>query len=272
MRCADMDSSRFVSGLLAGLLGLTLSSAALASLQGRDVDGVAANGFEAYYDTVLNITWLADANYAQTSGSVSGGKLTWDAANSWAQGLSYFGITGWRLPHFEPVNGVSVSARSTLDGSTDAAYNIDSSSNELAYMYYTNLGLLAPVTPDWQFRTSYGLANGSVQVIPGVPGGKIVNLNSDFYWSNVAFSQDPAKAWGLWTKGSFAGYHAPDAKTYDHFAWAVHDGDPFKVDVVTSTPTVSEPSTGWLIMAGLGMGAYITRGRKKARVSQPYAV
>lgn len=33
------------------------------TLQGRDLDGNATT-FEAYYDTVLDITWLADANYA----------------------------------------------------------------------------------------------------------------------------------------------------------------------------------------------------------------
>ena len=36
------------------------------TLQGRDLDGNAAT-FEAYYDTVLDITWLADANAAGTT-------------------------------------------------------------------------------------------------------------------------------------------------------------------------------------------------------------
>jgi hypothetical protein len=35
------------------------------TLQGRDLDGNLTT-FEAYYDTALNITWLADANYAGT--------------------------------------------------------------------------------------------------------------------------------------------------------------------------------------------------------------
>jgi len=30
------------------------------------------------HDTVLNITWLQDANYAQTSGYDADGKMTWD--------------------------------------------------------------------------------------------------------------------------------------------------------------------------------------------------
>ena len=37
------------------------------TLQGRDLDGNAGNGFEAYYDTALDLTWLADGNHALTS-------------------------------------------------------------------------------------------------------------------------------------------------------------------------------------------------------------
>ena len=46
------------------------------TLQGRDLDG---NLFtiEAYYDTALNITWLADANYAKTSGYDADGLMNW---------------------------------------------------------------------------------------------------------------------------------------------------------------------------------------------------
>ena len=50
------------------------------------------------YDSVLNITWLSDANYAATqyveSGGVQGdadGRMNWSAANAWAAGLSYSG-------------------------------------------------------------------------------------------------------------------------------------------------------------------------------------
>ena len=32
------------------------------------------------YDTDLNITWLQDANYAQTSGFDADGKMTWNEA------------------------------------------------------------------------------------------------------------------------------------------------------------------------------------------------
>lgn len=44
------------------------------TLQARDLDGNLATT-EAYYDTVLNVTWLADANYAQTVSAANNGVL-----------------------------------------------------------------------------------------------------------------------------------------------------------------------------------------------------
>jgi hypothetical protein len=44
--------------------------AAHAALVGRDLDGDAAT-FEAYYDTALNIAWLADAGGISGDGDVS---------------------------------------------------------------------------------------------------------------------------------------------------------------------------------------------------------
>lgn len=75
--------------LLSGLVILA-SNAARATLIDR--------GGGMIYDTDLNITWLADANYAKTSGYDADGLMTWAAANAWAQNLTYGGYTDWRLP------------------------------------------------------------------------------------------------------------------------------------------------------------------------------
>ena len=78
------------SSLIAASL---ISGTAHAVLQGRDLNG-SAGSFEAYYDTDLNITWLANANV--------NGTMTWAAANTWAANLSFTnGINvydNWRLP------------------------------------------------------------------------------------------------------------------------------------------------------------------------------
>ena len=79
---------------------LLISTGANAALIGRDLDGNLTTA-EAYYDDQANLTWLADANYAQTSGYAGAdsiGRMNgWTEANNWASGLDMAGVTGWRL-------------------------------------------------------------------------------------------------------------------------------------------------------------------------------
>jgi hypothetical protein len=77
--------SRLIAGLL---LAAGLSNAAHAALQGRDLNG-SADSFEAYYDTELDLTWLADANFAKTSGYHGSGLMNWTDANAWVAGLTF---------------------------------------------------------------------------------------------------------------------------------------------------------------------------------------
>ena len=48
----------------------------VASLQSRDLDGNFSNGPEAFYDKALNITWLADGNFAKTSNYANSGAFS----------------------------------------------------------------------------------------------------------------------------------------------------------------------------------------------------
>jgi hypothetical protein len=83
-------------------LGLTTATQAVAisgqgswetTLQGRDLDGNLLNGFEAYYDTIQNMTWLSDANYIKTAGINNTG-LT----NGSLKTITAYGISEWALP------------------------------------------------------------------------------------------------------------------------------------------------------------------------------
>ena len=57
-------------------------------LQTRDLDG---NGqTDAFYDPVLNISWLRDATV--------NGPMTWTTVNNWADNLVFGGYDDWRLP------------------------------------------------------------------------------------------------------------------------------------------------------------------------------
>ena len=93
------------------------------------------------YDNVLDVTWLRDANYAQTSGYDADGRMTWTQANTWADSLSFTlgsaTYSEWRLPTATEVAPASIDYNSA--GTGDGGYNITRSSSELSYMYYVNL-------------------------------------------------------------------------------------------------------------------------------------
>lgn len=84
------------------------------------------------YDSDLNITWLADANYSQTSGYHSSGNMNWDdAANNWAADLTFGGNSNWRLPTVNEMQEL----RHDLGGTT-ASLAFDHNSN---YNLFSNL-------------------------------------------------------------------------------------------------------------------------------------
>jgi len=95
-------------------------------------------GGQAYYDTVADLTWLADANYAQTSGYDVDGLMSWQAANAWAAQLTVGGVSGWRLPDTIDVGNDGATYSNIYQG-VDYGYNITTHS-ELSNMFYNVLG------------------------------------------------------------------------------------------------------------------------------------
>jgi hypothetical protein len=165
------------------LAGLTLSSTASATLIVRPGGMV--------YDSVQNITWLADANYAQTSGYDTDGRMNWDAAVAWADGLIYGGYSDWRLPSAGPACGF--------------AFNCTGS--ELGHLFYVGLGATA-------FNS----------ILTGNPTelAKFTNIQSSVYWSGTEYAPSSYDAWVFNTNVGFQG--RPD-KGNAQYAWAVRPGD-----------------------------------------------
>lgn len=220
-------------GVLCACFGLLLSFLAHATavpgqgswettLLPRDLDGNPST-IEAYYDTVLNITWLADANAAGSS------TMTWYSAIAWAAGLNINGITGWRLPVVHPIDGTTADDMDlSYIGTEDRGYNVSapgtlyagSTASEMAYMFYNTLGNLAWCDPGTSTVSScsgpqagWGLTNT----------GPFSNLQSNPYWSNTTCYSN-LRAWDFHFD---AGNQGCSSKTYPGpiYAWAVHDGD-----------------------------------------------
>ena len=175
------------------LTALSISSAQAAAvpgqgtwettLQARDINGDSV--VDAYYDTALDITWLADWNV--------NGQKDWDTAKAWAAGLDVYGVTGWRLP-------------STVDDFSSLGGRPPVDSSEMAHMYYVTLENIG--YPD----AGYGLSNTA----------NFVSMQSDYYWSGTGSASDPRYAWYF---NPWGGGQGVDDKRTVKYAVAVHFGD-----------------------------------------------
>jgi PEP-CTERM motif len=202
------------------------------TLQARDLDG---NGnTDAYYDTALNITWLADTSAFQG---------TWDASKAWADNLVVGAYSDWRLPTMVDVGNNGCTTFSTAGGAnTDCGYNTDTGLSELAHMYYVTLGnkgYNAPGTGAGN-QPGWGLSNT----------GPFSNVQSDIYWSGVEYAPNASFAWYFNTSPGFQSFYV---KGYALYAWAVRPGD---------VAAVPEPQAYLLALAGLAVAGALARKRR----------
>jgi hypothetical protein len=197
------------------------------TLQARDLDGNGST--DAYYDTALNITWLADA------GAFSG---TWDDSKAWADNLVVGAYSDWRLPTM--VDTGTPGCSFAFSG-TDCGYNVSPSTSELAHLYHVTLGNKS------DFDTSGGAQSGS-----GLSNtGPFSNVQSSYYWSGVEYAPSASDAWGFAT---FAGYQDSVGKFVGLYAWAVRPGD---------VAAVPEPQAYLLALAGLAVAMVAARRRQR---------
>lgn len=239
------------------------------TLQGRDLDGNLAT-FEAYYDTSLNITWLADANYARTTGYDADGRMNWATATAWAASLNPYGsgITGWRLPTTNPIDGTTADDITfAWNGTEDYGMNVSapgtpfsgSTASEMAYLFYNTLGDKSRCDPITSTASScsgpqagWGLTNT----------GPFSNVQSaDYYWSATKYALDTSNAWTFYFYNGLQNLAMSSIIDYavylEFYAWAVHPGD-----VAAAASTVPVPAAAWLFGSGL-LGLIGVARRKK---------
>lgn len=208
------------------------------TLQGRDLDGNLATA-EAYYDTALGITWLANANHADS-------RMDWYEANGWVGTLSFDGTGGWRLPTWTDLGPPDCNYGFS---GADCGFNMDVASGEMVHMFYVTLGNLAYYdTSGVEAQPGWGLGNS----------GPFENLQADRYWTSETF---PGNVYSAIHFDFSTGEQYVTAKTAlgnaaDQYAWAVHSGD-------VGVP-IPEPGTVWMCAAGLIALGWAARRRARA--------
>ena len=230
------------------------------TLHARDLDGNLANGAEAYYDSSLNVTWLKDAFQARTSGYQArsfyapGDPLIWPLAVEWAENLSLYGITDWRLPKsFD--TGTPGCAHVPSGG--ECGWNVDPFSSELAHMFHETLGNISYLTPSGTVASGYGVTNTA----------NFDNVYEAYYWSETDFNADVA-----WNFNFGFGDQSLQVKTVQGSAvWAVLDGDRGRSLAANPPPpppppvsAVPEPSTYAMMALGLIAVAGMRRSALKS--------
>ena len=215
--------------------------------------GLIDRGNGMIYDDVLDITWLQDANYAQTSNHSqidTFGQMAWEDAEDWVQNLEYGGFTDWRLPDIT-ITSSDGKCTNTFSGG-ECGYNVDTSQSELAHMFYVNLGNLAFYREDGSSR---GPQYESVSFIDALTGEKVsfFNLASEHHWSDESYIDDTTG--NSWYFHFDNGLQSRKSNSSGAAAWAVRDGD------VIAATRIPEPATLAIFCLGL---AYLGYRRSKS--------
>jgi hypothetical protein len=158
------------------------------------------------YDTLNNISWLADANLAAANRfglpvcTASGaepcvnpsGSMSYQSAAAWVQAMNatnYLGHTNWQLPT-TPFNDSSC----PVTGPNGGSFGFTCSSSALGSLYYNALGLRAPNTavripnemvgPFSSFQPYIYWSQSSA----GLSGYYTFSFNSGYDGANTAFN------------------------------------------------------------------------------------
>lgn len=207
------------------VLAAGLSGAAQAALQGRDLNG-SIDSFEAYYDTDLNITWLADANFGS-------GAMTWINANNWAANLSIIDSVNtitydnWRLPDTLPYDA----------SCSDTSYEYGCTGSEMGHLFYVEFGGVAGSSPRYTDNANF----------------RLFDHIWDIYWS--ATWKYPSNAWVFDMETGWQAALSINLSGNKFRAWAVSDGD-------VGIAAIPEPETYVMMLAGLGLIVAAARRRR----------
>jgi hypothetical protein len=237
------------------------------TLQARDLTG--DNVADAFYDTVLDVTWLADANANlananQVPNVYAGGNLTWSAAMSWAGNLTLGGYTEWRLPKM--LDTGTAGCNFSFAGGTDCGHNSLTKSgatvySELSHLFHETLGNVGKYTTSGAVRPGvmgidYGLLNsGNFSNFEDL----ITPTLATYYWFGQEYAPNTVYAWAFVPADGGQFMFSKVDLSGQRLAIAVHEGD-----IGVAVTAVPEPETYAMLLAGLGLVGLARRRRNCA--------
>jgi hypothetical protein len=170
------------AGLCAGVLSSGVAEASL----------VASDDGETVYDTVNDVTWLANANLARTrSFGVRGinpdGSMGWTTAQEWITAMNaaeYLGSNRWSLP------ATSLPDDTCSQIPKAAAFGYGCVGSQMGHLYYRDLGGVKGSTIELQHGADYRLFN---------------NIQPYLYWSSTLWTRVPNSAFSFSFGNGFQG-------------------------------------------------------------------
>ena len=145
------------------------------------------------YDDDLDITWLANANYAQTSGYDADGLMNWSGAMAWAASLEFGGAVDWRLPAADPT----------------CTSDVNCINSEMGHLFYTELSGTAWTSIDTSSDPDLNLFTN-------------IQLGQKWYWTSTPSTTYSGASW---TFNFTYGWQDELYNYSEQPVWAVHDGD-----------------------------------------------
>ena len=208
-------------------MSLALAKPATAELHSRLGGGAA-------YDDVLDITWITDASLS--------GSGSWEQHVTWADTLTYFGYSDWRLASMSVAAGLPTGlAEAVNDCST--IWPPLCQDNELGYMFFHNL------------------AGSSGEDLTGdrTVGDVTLRNIQPLYWSGTESGVTNA-----WMYHFDIGFGVWSPKNGNRYAWVVRDGDVFPSDIncasAASTRLVRWHAPASLLLLCVGLLVLRRRG------------
>jgi hypothetical protein len=225
---------RSVSAIL--LAGITVSAnAALIGILPATQGGA---DYQAYYDDVIDVTWLADANLAATENFgittiVAGdGTESYSTMTTWLGemnnqngGAGYLGANAWRFP-FTPTTDTNCS--NVVTDPYLAYWGTGCTESELAHLF-----------------NEYGITTTNEGPFSNVEND---SLSTQSYWS----SEIPLASFVSYAFRFSTGLLLPSSQSPSYYTWAVHDGD-------ISAAVVPVPPALWLFGSALGLLGWMRR-------------